>query len=324
MGRGDGGHTFLLPQFVEDLKGNADAHFARRVLGKTILRDGTFRVDADDHPYHGVDGAWIRYVGQGKNAFRVIFIRDGSNVYLFRAGRHDIEERVVAPRRGVFGDAVPVVESKGLVEEAVVAVRGRGAADDGTVDLATRFLRNARYRSIGREILGRRNLPHRDIWLVAPFITPKLLLPTARLGKMLLEQVEDGARVLVVTAVPANGDIGWLERLEERDIGVCCYPRLHSKLYCFVLDENRKYEAGLPDASTLSSLVIVGSANVTGAGLGFGDGGWNEELCYRVPASELRDVESYVTELVGRGYGLRDLRARRTSGRWRGVEDERW
>ena len=315
--------VFLLPEFVVDLQTNGDAHFARRVLEKTIERNGRFREDGDDHRYDGVADAWIRYVSRGTTAYRVVFIRTGPNVYLYRAGGHAVEHRLRAPRARGFDEAVPVTEAGGTARETMAEmVRLEGGRMAGP--RVNRLVRNSPGPEINRAIFSRRNLPHRDIWLVAPFVTPKLLLPTARLGKLLIDQAEDGASIALITAPPRDQDITWLEQLEERHIGIFCYPRLHSKLYCFVLDENRKYERGLPDPSKLTSLVLVGSANMTAAGLALGEVGWNEELCYSVPDCEIDYVETYVTDLMTRGYGLNEVRAFRARGQWQRLEAGKW
>ena len=315
--------VFVLPQFIVDLQTHGDANFAKRVLQRTILRNGGFREDGDDHRYRGIANAWIRYVSRGKSSYRVIFIRSGTNVYLYRAGEHAVEERLVAPREEALDSAIPVADADASAAKAISAIPA--LTEETLVKPApNRFLRNNPAPNINRAIFSRRNLPHRDIWLVAPFITPQLLLPTARFGKMLFDQVDDGASVLLITAPPRDRDTEWLERLEERDISIYFYPRLHSKLYCFVLDENRKYERGLPDPNKLSSLLLIGSANMTAAGLALSDGKWNEELCYSVPDSEIDHVETYVTNLVMRGYGLAEVRAFRARGQWQRLENEKW
>lgn len=313
--------VFFLPEFVVDLQTHGDANFAKRVLQRTILRNGGFREDADDHRYHGIADAWIRYVSRGKSSYRVIFIRSGANIYLYRAGEHAVEERLAAPREETFDAAIAVADAEATETFPDIPALVK---ETTTKPAPNRFLRNNPDQDINRAIFSRRNLPHRDIWLVAPFITPQLLLPTTRFGKMLFDQAEDGASVLLITAPPKERDTEWLERLEERDISIYFYPRLHSKLYCFVLDENRKYERGLPDPEKLSSLVLVGSANMTAAGLALSDGKWNEELCYSVPDSEIEHVETYVTNLITRGYGLGEVRAFRARGQWQRLENEKW
>ena len=315
--------VFLLPDFIVDLQTHEGAHFARRVLNRTILRNGNFREDGDDHRYHGVADAWIRYVSRGKSAYRVIFIRSGANIYLYRAGKHTIEEHMGAPTDGAFDAAIPIAEAEPRVATAISAIPAP-ATEAPAEPAANRFLRNNPHPEINRAIFSRRNLPHREIWLVAPFITPELLLPTAKFGKMLFDQAEDGAKIMLITAPPKDQDIRWLEQLEERNVDVHVYPRLHSKLYCFVLDENRKYERGLPDADKLSSLLLVGSANMTAAGLALGEDKWNEELCYSVPDSEISHVETYVTNLLMHGYGLKEIRAFRARGQWQRLENNKW
>lgn len=316
--------VFLMPEFIVDLQSHADANFAKRVLLKTLQKSGAFREDAEDHRYHGVDDAWIRYVSRGNSAYRVIYIRDGTNIYLYRAGEHAIEDGLAAPKEGARDAACPVGEAEGKVAEVAAAIEVSPAAEVPTAPPPNRFVRNNPSPDINRSIFSRRKLPHRDIWLVAPFINAELLQPTAQLGKLIFDQVEDGASAMLVTSPPKDQDIEWLERLEERNLAVFFYPRLHSKLFCFVLDENRKYERGLPDPSKLSSLLLIGSANITRAGLALETKRWNEELCYTIPEAELTHIETYVTDLITRGYDLKTARAYRARGQWERLESNKW
>ena len=309
----------LLPDFIVDLQTNADAQFARRVLKNTFLANGEFRKNKKDHRYIGITDAWIRYVSRGHTAFRVIYIQSGANIYLYRAGKHDVENNLNAPQLASLDTAIPVTEIAAIGGKAINTV----STQNRTVS-TNRFLRNYPTQDIQRAIFERRNLPHREIWLVAPFITPNLLLPTEQLGKMLFHQIEDGASVSLITSPPKNSNIEWLEKLEERNISVFFHPRLHSKLYFFVLDENRKYARNLPDPNKLSSLLLVGSANMTAAGLALNKNNWNEELCYSVPDSEIDYVETYIADLITRGYELEEARTYRARGQWQKLENYRW
>lgn len=313
----------FLPEFIADLQSHADANFAKRVLLKTVDQHGNFKEDADDHRYKGIADAWIRYVSRGNSAYRVIFIRSGENIFLYRAGEHSIENNLAAPHTNSIEVAVAVKDPSGVIE--MVAAVESNAAGTPQPPPKNRLMRNSPSPEINRAIFSRRNLPHRDIWLVAPFINSDLLEPTAQLGKLLFDQVEDGASVTIITAPPAKEqDIDWLEKLDERRVGVYFYPRLHSKLYCFVLDENRMDERGLPERSKLSSLLLVGSSNLTAAGLALNQSRWNEELCYSIPHNEIGHVETYVTELMLRGYDLKEVRTFRARGQWQRLENYKW
>lgn len=314
---------FLLPDFIADLQKHNDAHFARRVLQKTIRPDGGFRIDANDHPYKGVEGAWIRYVSRKRTAYRVIFLRKGENIYLFRAGEHHVEENLTGPAPGAIESAITVGDG-GLEVAAALAgmpVWERRVASSPPVN---RFKRNIPHPQIHREIFSRRNLPHKDIWLVAPFVNGDLFAPTRPFGKLLLDQVEDGASVALITAPPKDKNIEWMEKLDERKVGIFVYPRLHSKIYCFVFDENRRYEPGLREGDRYSSLILVGSSNLTAAGMALGERQCNEELCYSVPENEIGFVEEYVAELMIHGYDLPEVRRYLARGQWQNLEDRKW
>lgn len=151
-----------------------------------------------------------------------------------------------------------------------------------------------------------------------------LFLPTATFGRLLLDQVEDGASVVIVTSAPKDKNIKWMEALEERKVAIFVYPRLHAKLYCFLFDESRRYEPGLPDSHRYSSLILAGSANLTAAGMAVGTTHCNEELCYVVPEDEIGYVETYVTELMTTGYELPDVRRYLARGQWQRLERRRW
>ena len=315
--------VFLLPEFIADLQDHNDPHFARRVLQKTILPDGTFREDSDDHPYRGIRNAWIRYVSRRRTAYRVIFLRQGEDTYLFRAGEHSVEDRLVEPRDGAVDSALPVTEAGPGVAAALGAIRTQ-EIPHAVAPPVNQFKRNLPFAQISREIFARRNLPHRDIWLVAPYVNGDLFAPTARFGRLLLDQVEDGASVALFTAPPKDQNIEWMEKLADRNVGIFVYPRLHTKLYCFVFDENRRYEQGLREGDRYSSLILVGSANLTLAGMALGEAPPNEELCYSVREDELGFVEEYVAELMMNGYELPDVRRFLARGQWQKLENGKW
>jgi len=315
--------TLLLPEFIADLQQHPAPHFARRVLQKTLRPNGSLREDSQDHRYHGVTGAWIRYVSVGKSAFRVIYIRHGDNVHLYRAGPHSVEDNLAPPKDSSVAAATSVAEAGPVVAAAMAAIE-TAEAPEPLPTPANRLRRNVPTPQIARAILSRRNLPHKDIWFVAPFVNRDLFAPTAQLGKLLLDQAEDGARVLLVTRPPSDRNIAWLETLQELSVDIVVHPRLHAKLYCFVFDDNRRYEPGLRGGDRYSSLILLGSANLTSAGLALNDTRPNEELCYAVPEDEIGYVETYVIDLIDRGYELEDVRRFKARGQWQRLENDKW
>ena len=316
--------VFLLPEFIADLQSHNNAHFARRVLLKTLLPNGEFKIDPRDHRYHGIDNTWIRRVSGSSSAYRVIYIRIDENVYLYRAGEHHIEDRLKKPRSRSFDSVTSISQANETIALIVKSISLREEQSLLIPNKNDRFRRNVPQRQIYQEIFSRRNLPHTDIWLITPFINKKLFYPTAQFGELLLKQVEDGANVIIVTSAPSDRDIEWMETLAERDITIVLYPRLHTKLYCFLFDENRKYEPGLQGGKDYSSLMLVGSANLTSAGIAINDVSPNEELCYMVPEEEVNYITSYVIELIDQGYELPIARQYLENNNWNQLENKKW
>ena len=171
-------------------------------------------------------------------------------------------------------------------------------------------------REIHRRLIERRNLPHKEIWLVHRVVDPAILSPTASLGDVLAAQVEGRASVSVVTSLPLDRDIAWMEDLAARHMEVFVHPRLNTKLYCFVFDEERRFARGVLEDANAASLIMVGSADLTAQGVGAAEGGdFVEELCYSPPDEELNFVVGYLAELIEEGLELVDVRRRLARGR---------
>jgi hypothetical protein len=284
----------ISPKFIADLQSENDANFARRVLTKLFNGEGAFRHDTNDHRYKGIADAWIRYVSQGKSAFRVIYVKTGDEVLLYRCGPHSIEDHLVAP---AAADVVINVDAREIVEVLVAPAPKQPLANGG------RIISNLRTPALWHLVLGRRLIPHKEIILVSPFLSHSLLWRTARLGRLLDDWVEDGTKVSLITRPPSNDDHKLFEDLEARGIPTLFHERLHSKLYMFQVDQTRvKYDRKQED------LLVLGSANLTESGFGATRERGNDELSYELPSSNIGDLETYVAYLATNAADLVHLR----------------
>lgn len=284
----------ISPKFIADLQTENDANFARRVLAKLFDGEGAFRHDTNDHRYKGIADAWIRYVSQGRSAFRVIYVRTGEDVLLYRCGPHSIEDHLTAP---AAADVVIKVDAREIVEVVV------GPASKGAPANAGRIISNLRTPALWHLVLGRRLIPHKEVILVSPFLSQSLLWRTARLGRLLDDWVEDGTKVSLITRPPPNDDHSLFEDLETRGIPTLFHERLHSKLYMFQVDQRRvKFDRKQED------LLVLGSANLTESGFGASRETGNDELSYELPSSDVSDLETYVAYLATNAADLVHLR----------------
>lgn len=282
--------------FLDDLQHQGDANFPRRVLRKIFDHAGEFRIDGDDHRYQGIEDAWIRYVSQGGPAYRVIYIRRGEEIILYRAGPHAVEDRLPAEPIHVTSANYLIGQQFGM-QPASMTRDDRPAGD--------RLLTNSQPKYLVHAIMGRRLIPHKEIILVSPFISSGLLLRTARFGRVLDDLIEDDCKVMLVTRPPKMmTEIPWLADLETRGIDLYFHPKLHAKIYLFRIDDTR-----LGYGRTASNAIIVGSANLTEWGIPFETGtGGGEELCYDLPDQEMEAVMGYITLLVTQSSDLAQMK----------------
>jgi hypothetical protein len=282
-------------QFMVDLMSGSDAGFARRIIRHVIDESGHFIDSArHDHKYAGIDGAWIRYASEGGSAYRVIYLKRGNAITLYRAGLHKVEDRLTDIKESE--DILDVVEDSEQRE------------DGDTEELATMYgqLLSSRHRvSAWKKMHSMFHVKHREIYLVSPYLTEALLEATGILGRYLDRAIEDHTCVALITAPPDSRDaLYFFQRLEARGVLIYFYKRLHSKLYYFDVDIT-----ALPaHFRFVTALAIVGSANLTAAGFGI-DCPANEELCYQIPAARMADTKAYIDNLIHDALDLATFRS---------------
>lgn len=287
----------LLPSFIADIQNQMDANFAKRVFRKVFDAEGTFKPDGNDHRYEGIPNAWIRYVSMGSSAFRVIYIKDEGNIWIYRAGPHSVEDRLSQPKLGVAGVEV----SPGSVNHVDSEINIQSLPREN-VELGG-LISSLRTPILSQMILGRRLIPHKEVTLVSPFLSTSLFGRMARFGRMLDDFIEDGTKVNLVTRPPDLNSLEFFKDLESRGIELLFHARLHAKLYVFTVDEVR-----LTHGRRYNDLVVLGSANLTESGFGATRETGNEELCYEIPTHERKDVESYLGFLALNSVDLTKLR----------------
>lgn len=272
----------LTKEFLNDLREARDARFISKVLSRTVGEDGSFMPDRDDHRYDGIKDGWIRYVTQGTTAYRVIFIRKGSDVFLYRAGGHSVEDNLSPPAN--LGEALQIRPVPADQQSNLNHGMERGC-----------FLKTTEAKFISRHIESMYHVKHNEICIVSPFIDLKLLESRHSFGRFLDKAVEEDTMVVLITSSDQeDGRLPAFKSLEERGINVYFLANLHTKLYLFDVDlaSRNRWQQGI------QSHAIVGSSNLTNVGIGFDSAKPNEELNFRIPAEIVDEARTYVTRLI--------------------------
>lgn len=261
---------------MDDILGHGDTFFAKKMLAHIHAEVEGSSNRSNDHRYHGVDDAWIRYGSGGKTAYRIIYLlRDGRLIF-YRCGNHSVEDDVREPR----------LEDANLVQLEVVG----DEVENMTKPLS--ILSSHQQPSIYSALLGRRLIPNKTVYLVSPFIDPAMLVRGSRIGQTLDSMKGDGAEVFVITCADQVSAFDLLHKdLGARGIELVFLPRLHSKIYLFITDTTRAHRT----AST-PSLGIVGSSNLTARGIPTTLDAGNLETNYTVATSSIKELENVAEE----------------------------
>lgn len=292
--------------FLADLRNHGDAGFAKRALSKILATNGSFRTACDDHRYDGIDDAWIRIISRQKTAWRAIYIRRGNDVLLYRAGEHSIEDNLSAPAASL--EFRPVQAAGDAVAPRIVD--GPPVAPD-TEPQTGQFLQNNRGKLLRNFMLGRRLIPHREVFLVSPAMSVETLRSTQRFGMVLDDLIQEGTKVTLITRPPVSReDLQPFVELEARGIKLAFHETLHAKLYLFEVSENA---TALNGGKAIPNVAVIGSADLTDHGMGFADPAL-EELCYELPQAAYEQAFDFVLQLVHDSKDLRIVRDQLTKG----------
>jgi phosphatidylserine/phosphatidylglycerophosphate/cardiolipin synthase-like enzyme len=274
-----------------DLRDADDPRFVRRTLDQILDEQGSFRRDSNDHRLHGVENAWIRYISGGKTAYRLIYLRLGEDVYLYRAGVHSVEDRLQPPKRL---DSIEVGTMNPILPEAP-----RHRHDQSAI-----LLKTSTATMLSKVVTSLYHVAHREIWLVSPYLSETLLASNSPFGRFLDKAMEEGTAVALVTRLGDNLNTKLLDGLEARGIAVFLHPKLHAKLYVFEIDSSSLSKF---DRLT-NSTAIVGSANLTEAGFSLEAPTGNEELCYRIPLDQFYEAKTHAEWLANQSQDLRSIK----------------
>jgi hypothetical protein len=289
---------YFSPEFIGDLQQHGDANFAKRVLQKVV--DGTeLRPDGKDHRYHGIQNAWIRYVSRGNSAYRVIYVRRGADVFLYRAGEHAIEDNLTSPGE-LSGIPIEAISAPSPAKSYDVGSQHSQISLSPAAPLRSPLLKNFAMRYLKTALLSRRLVPHKRVTLISPFLSIELFEMSNIFGKMLFDLIGEGTEVHLITRPPSPKELGAFERLEERDLVLHFHETLHAKLFIFEIDEGR-------GRSHDETIAILGSANLTQSGLAFCPRA-NEELCYELRGTEIEGAVEFAAYLKLSAVDLQHIR----------------
>jgi len=280
--------VFLTPTFINDLKNSGDARFIRQVLNHTIDNDGNFTSNAYDHRYNNIDNAWIRRVSGGKTAFRVIFIQNEKGIYLYRAGTHQIEDKLSPPTSLDGSNPIQQTKTKSKVR---VTIQNLGV-----------LLQTLEPMFLNKEIVAMYHIAHKEIILISPYLSFDILDRFHHFGRFLDRAIEEQTEISLITRPPEEeGALDFFRQLDERSIFVYFSEKLHAKMYFFDINQRKTPEY----LREMPSSVIIGSANLTKSGICFSDEKLNDELCYKLPLEKHGEAYAYAKKLIKRSVDYR-------------------
>lgn len=278
--------VYITPDFINDLRESGDLRFIRSVLNHTLNDDGTFRTDTDDHQYHGIKDAWIRYVSRKRTAFRVIYLQKGDSIYLYRAGMHNIETRLQQPQNLEISIPINRIDRQALSPQV-------------DIDMGM-LLKTYEPTFLSKVFRSMYHVKHNEIILISPFISPDMVARNHHFGNFLDKAVEEDTEVTIVTKPPESRDVPAYmpiyKDLSERCIFIYFRANLHAKLYIFNIDPTKLSMFN----RDMKKTAILGSSNLTKPGISLDDEYAQDELCYRLPTAIYQDAYEFAMKLINR------------------------
>jgi len=275
--------VYLTPEFVKDVQEGKHPNMARQAFGHIFDDQGKFKSDRNDHEYKGMTDGWIRWIQMGGVGLRLIYIRKGDKIYLYRiVGKSDesgLSAPASLPEDAIFA-SLPDDILQGIVESDAI--------------IQSRLLHTTKPTYLSSTIRQMYHLPQSEIILLSPTVSPALFQVSGEIGRFLDRSIEDGARVVLVTAPPSPSQIPFFDQLARRNIEVYFVQNLKSRLFLFRVNE---YRVKGPDA-VASPTAVLGSAELTHQSLDMGGIGRHEELCYRFPETHFETFYMYADALV--------------------------
>jgi hypothetical protein len=275
--------VYLTPEFVRDIQESKHPNMARQAFGHIFDDQGKFKSDRNDHEYKGMTDGWIRWIQMGGVGLRLIYIRKGANVYLYRIVGKSDENGLSAPAslsKNTTFESLPEDILQGIIESEAI--------------IQSRLLHTTKPTYLNSTIRQMYHLPQSEVILLSPTVSPALFKVSGEIGRFLDRSIEEGARVVLVTAPPGPSQIEFFDQLARRNIEVYFVQNLKTRLFLFRVNE---YRVKGPDAVARPT-VVLGSAELTHQSLGMGDIGRHEELCYRFPESHFETFYNYADALV--------------------------
>lgn len=273
---------YFCKEFIRDLAEHPDPNFAGKVMAKVCNAVGEFEPAMDDHRYKGIDGGFIRYISQRPSYYRAIYVRRGEDIFWYRAGRHQVEDRLQPPREPIVG--LPI----GATPEGVDAAENHRNP---------RYTKSMRPRFL-REVLSSRSLiPHKSLILVSPKLTANVISPAGVIGRLTDRVQELGGLVTVITRPPKDSDIGAYRWFASRGVDLRFHDRLNARLYYFEVNDQQLDR----ELSHIRTMAIVGSAELTERGLNYqiADGSAaDEELCYEIGEDDIDGAMEFCLDLA--------------------------
>jgi hypothetical protein len=273
----------MTPEFIRDLQDSKHQNLARQALSHVFDQNGEFKADREDHPYDGMKDGWIRWVQMGGVGLRVIYIRKGEKVYLYRVVGKSDENGLTAPT---------VLTTQSVIESLPESITKTFGESEGAI--ADRLLKNTQPTYLREAIRRMFHVRHKEVLLVSPSLSQPLFRVQGEIGRFLDRAIEEGTRAMIVTLPPKHEDIEFFDELAHRNIEIYFSQNLNSRLFLFRVDTHRagKFDEAVPPTA------MLGSAELTHHGLDVGGVGRNEELCFRFPESHFSAFYAYADKLI--------------------------
>ncbi len=292
---------YIYPSFYKDLN-KMSTNDIGQAFKKIYTNSGDWKLDKEDKSYKMKSPFGIAMERKISRGDRVIYIKDGHKIYLLNVGHHDKHTKgggLTAPKNIKENSTL---SNSNSLENGENPFKDYFTSENFT-EKSSKLFFSRKSPKLSEKLTATLKQPMHEITFISPFLSEELFEHSGFIKNLISRHITDEkrAKLRIITSAPVTYKrLMLLDELEYDGWSVDWCENLHAKIYIFKPNTSLM-DVGAVDKSLTENCYLIGSANLTKAGLGLHDRG-NHEICENLDESLHQETEKFIKFLSNSFY----------------------